>query len=143
MLRIMEKRKLVQSGLFSFTVSLPKDWVTRHKLKKGSQIFLEERDDMLLLTPEQTPNLARKETKEHRLNVDIISENSLTRDIIASYLMNVRDIRLQGKNLRSNVEWCKNLIAMLPGLEVIEETGESLLIKDFINISELNVPPVR
>jgi phosphate uptake regulator len=54
--------------------------------------------------------------------------------------MNIGTIRLQGKDLKKNLELYKKIISGFPGLEVIEETSNSLLVKDFINIDELIVP---
>jgi phosphate uptake regulator len=136
----MEKRKLVKSGMFSCTVALPKEWVDRHKLDKGSTVFIEEHDNGLLITPSVEEK--REEKKERVINVDKMPSNVVLRDIVASYLTSFGGtIRIQGSELKNNVELYKETIEhQLPGLEVIEETSDTLTAKDFINVGELAVP---
>jgi len=137
----MEERKLVKSGLFSYTLALPKEWVVRHKLAKGSKIYLSEEHDSIILTPSAIK--AREKTKRHRvLKVDDISPSTLSRDIIASYLTNCATITLEGKKLKNYLKICREATAQLPGLEVIEETGDYIVLKDFISIEELIVPDI-
>ncbi len=136
----MEKRKLVKSGLFSYTISLPKEWIERHKLDKGSTIYLDEQVDGLFVKAGESKKDI-KESKDAVLKIDGMTKNSVIRNIVASYLTNKDTLTLLGKDLSKNIdEYKKNISDMLPGFEVIEETSEMLLIKNFININELIVP---
>jgi phosphate uptake regulator len=134
-----DERKIVKSGLFSYTISLPKEWVMQHKLGKGSKVHLAEHQGALILVAEKTKNNTREKT-EHTLNVDEAPLNTILRDITAAYLTNTASIRLIGHNLKKNIADYKNAISTFPGLEVIEETGDYILIRDFINIEEIIAP---
>ena len=136
----MEKRKLVRSGMFSHTVTLPREWVTRHKLDKGKTVYLEEQADGLLIKPGKAEKKPTNETEEKVIYVDNVSPNSILRDITSSFLSNIGTIRLVGKSLRQNIALFKKNILRFPGFEVIEETSDFLLVKDFINIEELVIP---
>lgn len=137
----MDERKLVRSGMFSYTIALPKEWVMRHKLNKGSKIYLDEHQGNLVLTPQKTKT-PLKEKGEMILEIDGVPKSSAARDIIASYLTNKGTIRIVGKELKRNVSSYKEAIAQLPGMEVIEETGDYMLIQDFINVEELVIPDI-
>jgi len=135
----MEKRKLVKSGLFSYTIALPKDWVIRHKLGKGSTIYIDEQSGDLLLTPDKIIEQPASKEKEKVLYIDGVPAETILRDITAAHLMNINTICLKGDDLKKNIATFKKRISEFTGLEVIEETSDSLLIKDFVNINELNV----
>lgn len=135
----MEERRLVKSGMFSYTLALPKDWISRNHLEKGSKIYISEENGTLVLRPEKSKQVSG-EKKEHVLSVDGIAEESMVRDLIASYLTSRGPIRLVGKELKKKVSFLKEVASSLSGLEVIEETSDSLTLNDFINIEELIVP---
>jgi phosphate uptake regulator len=133
----MEERKLVKSGLSSFTIALPKDWVERNKLTKGSSVFCEEESDRLILLPKKVKE--KKSEEEKILLIDDISIKSLSRDLVANYLKNTGIIKLKGKELMSKLTEIKTVLSQLAGLEVIEETGDTLVLKDFIDIDEISL----
>ena len=58
----IESRKLIPFGKFSYVVSLPKKWVIKNKLSKGSDIFLKEETDGIMLTPKS--HTTKKELKK-------------------------------------------------------------------------------
>jgi phosphate uptake regulator len=137
----MEERKIVKSGMFSYTVALPKEWITRHKLNKGHKVFFEEHEGSLILSPQKTKTPLR-EKGERTLNVNGMQPSSVVRDIIACYLTNTGTLRLIGSDLKKNISLYKDNISQLAGFEVIEETGDSILIRDFINVEELIIPDI-
>ncbi|MBI2136461.1 AbrB/MazE/SpoVT family DNA-binding domain-containing protein, partial [Candidatus Woesearchaeota archaeon] len=57
------KRKLVQHGNTSLTVSLPKKWTDKFNLKKGDEIEIVEKDDKLFLYL-QAGNISEKPFKK-------------------------------------------------------------------------------
>ncbi len=64
-----EQRKLQITGGSTYILSLPKDWVTKNDLKKGSLMALEEEaDGSLSITPsklEKKEKAARKEAEHY------------------------------------------------------------------------------
>ncbi|MFH1802311.1 MAG: phosphate uptake regulator PhoU [archaeon] len=136
----MEKRKLVKSGDFSLTVSLPKGWIERHRLGKGSEVTLLEKTEKLIIFPEKPREKTEERNKQYVLSTDNAQINSLIRDITAAYLTNKGNIKIIGKDLKKTISKLKKTISHYPGLEVIEETNNALLVKDYINIDELIIP---
>ncbi|MBI4440940.1 phosphate uptake regulator PhoU [Candidatus Woesearchaeota archaeon] len=56
-----ETRKIQSIGGMTFTVSLPKEWVKKNKLKQQAELYIEEKDGALLLTPSRKTEATRKE----------------------------------------------------------------------------------
>ena len=71
----MEKRKIVQSGLFSYTVSLPKELLLRYKINKGSDVYISEYGDGLIITPGKADKNPIKSNSECILDVDKFKQN--------------------------------------------------------------------
>lgn len=135
----MAERKLVKSGLSSFTIALPKDWIDRNNLNKGSVVYCDEENNRLILMPKKAKT--KKKNAENVFDVDN-AETPLTIvwDVVSSYLTNSGDIRLIGKTLRQKMPIIRRATAQLVGLEVMEETSNSILFKDFINIDDIIIP---
>lgn len=135
----MEERRLVKSGLSSFTISLPKEWVMKNKLGKKSVVYLVEQEDQLVIHPK----IVKQQKEEEKvLLIDSMPTNQAVRHIIESYLKNSGNIKIKGKTLRQKLDPIKNIIMQCAGLEVIEETGEMLVLKDFIDTDEIVLPNI-
>lgn len=133
----MEKRKIVRSGLFSYTISLPKEWLARFKLDKGNEVSIEEYGDDLIIRPGKADHKSNSKNHESCVfDVDKFSTSTVIRDITSAYLTNVKTITLEGSSLKNTIESYKKAINSYPGLEVIEETGNSLVLKNLINVDE-------
>ena len=62
-------RKLVKSGISSFTLALPKNWIEKHELKKGDLLYVEEYiDDTLIISTNIKQE--KKEKKELVINTE-------------------------------------------------------------------------
>ena len=48
----MNIRRLVKSGTASHTISLPKDWINKNKLKKGDLLYINEKNNELTISSE-------------------------------------------------------------------------------------------
>ena len=46
----MQIRKLVKSGAASHTISLPIDWVNKNKLNKGDLLYIQEKNNELIVS---------------------------------------------------------------------------------------------
>jgi len=133
----VEIRK-VQFSSGSLFISLPKPWASRHGLKKGSPLFIEEREDgALVLHPvekikntsksvliEISPDVEKKITSRYWLGYDSIIVKSPS-----------------GRITLSDREKIKNLVRRLIGLEIVDESISSIELQCFIEPA--SVPPVK
>src|SRR3989344_9551201 len=128
----MEYRKLISFGKSSYVVSLPKPWIIQNKLKKGDLIYFDENGTSLVLKKSDT-SLSMPE-KEAVINIDGKSDERLQREVNAAYVLNNRKITLKGNELKRNVRKVQQTFQNLMALEVMEQTNDSIVAKDFLNM---------
>lgn len=136
----MESRKIIKFGNSSFVVSLPREWMDKNKLKKGDSVyFLQDIDDSLRVTSQyKEPSKEEKEVVIQLKNRDI---DSIFRDIFAAYINNYSVIKLidnSSSESRKIASIRKKLNSMI-GLEVLEQTSNSLIIHDLLDFKNISI----
>ncbi|MEX2726122.1 MAG: PhoU domain-containing protein, partial [Candidatus Sigynarchaeum springense] len=133
----MEIRKIQKTGGSSFIVSLPKDWVTGNNLKEQSKVGLISRKDGTLLVVPYLEKGHRKKEKEIKVD-NIVNMDFFYRLLVGAYIMGYNIIYITSKERISPdiKETARKFIRDAIGLEIMEETHESLSIKDLLNPSE-------
>jgi phosphate uptake regulator len=131
----METRKVQVTGGSTYTVSLPKDWATENDVSAGSVVEFYSENDLLLLQP-------RKEEGrlEGSLDISDLEGDELTRAVMTMYVsgfdvISLETTRMTAQQRRTIREATQGLV----GLEVIEETGEHVVLRDLLDSSELSV----
>jgi len=121
----MELRRLQHIKGGSFTLSLPKEWVEKRKLKRGEEIAVfEEEDGSLRLYPIK---MEREEPAEVVLALEDFPEvRALEYCIGTYYIQGSNKISIASKKMiPADVKKRLKLLRMeLPGVEVAEETAD-------------------
>lgn len=125
----MESRK-IQEVKGSFYVYLPKDWCLKAKIKGGSQVNVQELKDGSLII--FSGKEAYKRKLSGVLNIENCDPHTAQVMLVAGYivgldqmnLISTRDISLE---FREHIE---NIVRTMIGIEVVDETDKSILIKD-------------
>ncbi|MBD3188112.1 AbrB/MazE/SpoVT family DNA-binding domain-containing protein [Candidatus Bathyarchaeota archaeon] len=135
----MEFRKIQKTGGSSYIVSLPKPWADEHGLREKMKVGIITRNDGTLVV---IPKISSEINQKHKtINVDNIGENEslLFRLLVASYFQGYGIIKVKSENrLEPDVrELVKNFKNDGIGLEIMEETPNSLTIKDLLNPAEV------
>jgi bifunctional DNA-binding transcriptional regulator/antitoxin component of YhaV-PrlF toxin-antitoxin module len=88
-LGMVMKRKIVQHGNTSLTISLPIQWAKRFDLKKGDELDIEEREKSLLISTE-------KAIKTERVVLDVseFDERSLVWHLVSLHKSGFDEIKL-------------------------------------------------
>ena len=139
-----EQRKLQVTGGSTYILSLPKEWVTRNQLKKGSLMALCEEDDgSLSIIPSK---LEKQEKKDEAFIRVSLNENpdAVMRKAISAYLAgyNILHITAQGQQplaigLRN---YLKNFARnYLVGTEIVIDSQTDLTLQILLNYPELSV----
>ena len=132
----MEQRKLIQFGNSSFVISLPKHWLYKYKLKKGDKIFIEEGRDSIKIFPtieeEKEPKSITIDTNDKKLDL-------VATEIVSAYLTNHDVIEIRGSLLKTKAPEIREIIRDLTGMEVIEQTSNKIVAKDFFDIREMSM----
>ena len=133
----MQIRRLVKSGLSSFTVALPKDWVEKNKLKKGDFLYIDESDNTLRISAQEKKE--KPERKEIVIQTDGKSDKRIRREIRSAYLDDYYRIFIKGSNIRSMVAGIKKDVHDLVSLEAIEESQDKIIARSFLDFSDISI----
>lgn len=139
-----EQRKLQVTGGSTYILSLPKEWVTRNQLKKGSLMVLSEEDDGSLSI---TSSRFEKKEKKDEAFIRVPSNDNpdaVMRKAISAYLVgyNILRVRAQGQQLlavglRNHLKnFARNYLV---GAEIVIDSPTDLTLQVLLNYSELSV----
>ncbi len=131
-------RKLVKSGLSSFVVAVPQDWIKKNNLKKGDLVYMQEKTpDQLILSTEFKEDTIEK--KELVINIDGRALLTLKFEIISAYLNNYYRIILKGKELMRRAEYIREVTHSLIALEIFEETSDKIVLRNFLDLKDISI----
>ncbi|MFB0560383.1 MAG: PhoU domain-containing protein [Candidatus Lokiarchaeia archaeon] len=125
----MEGRK-IQEVKGSFYVYLPKDWCVKTELKGGSEVSVQELEDGSLIV------FSNKESSKRKLDGTLDIENCdahmahvmlLSSYIVGLDQMNLVSTKEISLEFREDIE---KAVRSMIGIEVVDETDKSILIKD-------------
>ncbi len=133
----METRKIISFGTSSYVVSVPKNWIREHKLKKGDSVHVDDRNDELVLTPSAAGKI--EEPKRILIEIDNKDMKLIRTEIVLPYLNNHDIIDISGRQLEKNAPEVKSIIRNLTGLEIIQQTAAKLTAKDLLNLKEISI----
>lgn len=138
-----ETRKLQLTGGATYTISMPKDWITEMNLKKGDALVLTRKDDgTILISPRSTrkPDRARLAI----VNVSIKDEiDTIIRKIVSLYLVGYETIQIRRED-REITSTLRNSIQnftrrMLVGTEIVSDSPRELTLQVLLSSPELSV----
>ncbi len=134
----METRKVQFTGNSTYTISLPKDWIDKMGIRRGDVVGL-LRDDRGTITI--TPSIdARKDYRSKVINLQKESPEHLERMLIGTYVMGFDTITVRAKDRIDNTvkEKVRQFTRSVTGVEIVEETINSVTIKDLSDPMELS-----
>jgi phosphate uptake regulator len=118
------KRKLIQHGISSLTVSLPRKWVKENNLKKGEEIEVEELDSQIIISTE-------KHYKKNKIELNVSGLEGMIRRIVgAAFKSGYDEIKINFET-HEELKSLKELMRYhFSGFEIIEQTKNYLVIKN-------------
>ena len=138
-----EVRKIQLTGKSTYIVSLPKKWVASMNLKEGNQLVISKQSSASLLL---TPRDLFKPQRLGEAGIVISSKddpNTVTRKVIALYLVGCGSIRIEAKDERITSlqkSFIKNLIRRkLVGTEIVSDTPNEMTMQILLSYTELSV----
>ena len=134
----MEIRKVQLTGSSSYVITLPKEWITSHGIKKNDPLGIIVQPDGTLLITWKTKGKQIHRTKEFYVD-DIDDATYLFRLLVSAYINGYSTVIIKSKErIKSFVRECAiNFTQTAIGPEIIEETIKSITIKDLLNPAEM------
>lgn len=133
----MEKRRIQTTGGASFTITLPKKWINRFRLKKN---------DIAEVTENQYGTLIIRPTNGNRkiistIQIDYLPPTHIIREVTSAYLAGVEEIHIQARSItyeqRSLV---RSISYKLIGFEQFTSTSSLIVLK---NVSNSTITPAE
>ncbi len=134
----MHIRRLVKAGQASHTVSLPKEWLDKNKLKKGDAIYLKEKSDKELILSSEGKEEAAKQ-KEIVIETTNKALDHIQREITAAYINNYNTITIVGKDIDEKGKDVRRMLHDFVALEIAEQTSDRIVAKDLLNWKEISI----
>lgn len=134
----MEIRKVQVSGGSSYIVSLPKNWIRATNIKKNDPVgVITQTDGTLLITPNIHGQQVQR-TKESWVDAGT-DQDFFLRCLIGAYISGYSTIRVRAKGRLPPfvTHIVRDFTNMAIGQEVIEETENSITLRDLLNPSEM------
>lgn len=134
----MEIRKVQITGGSSYVITLPKEWAKANNLKKNAPLgMIMQPDGTLLLTPKITGDQTLR-TKVFDMK-EIPDKDFLIRLLVGAYIegYNVIKIQLRGQPSPMVRTVVREFTHLTIGQEVVEETSNTITIKDLLNPVEM------
>ncbi len=133
----MDQRKLIRLGNSSFAIALPKEWIEKSGLKKGDKIFITKNSNGELIISPEFKGINGKKEIEIELKEKKFPE--LWSEITASYVKGYTTLKFVNKQNKESADIIKKAIQGLLGFEIVENTKDQIVVKDFFNIEEINL----
>jgi len=138
-----EMRKLQLTGGSTYTISMPKDWITGMNLKKGDVLTLTRLNDGTIIV---SPVSVRKSVELELAVISISAHDKIDtvlRKIVSSYLVGYETIQIRCEDgqitstLRNSIQSFTR--RMLVGTEIISDSPERLTLQVLLSSPELSV----
>lgn len=136
----METRKLQKTGGSTYTVSLPKYWVTQSKLKEGDAVSMTvDNNGLLVLDP--TLGTRKVSSRTEIFVEDGEDGTHVLRKLIGLYISGHDEIivRSRGRISPEIRKAVRDFTRRVIGSEVVEETSNSVSIQDVADYSQMDM----
>ena len=135
----MNRRKIQKTGTATYTVSMPKVWITRNGIKPGDAVSIHENNDQSLrIMLEQK----KEELREETINLnEFKNDTEVVRKFTAHYVNGAARIIVLA-NGRISHEYKKKIVSQLKkviGFEIVEETEGRIVLQDFFSSHYLSL----
>jgi len=134
----MEIRRVQVTGGSSYIITLPKEWVKKANIQKNDSIGLVgQSDGTLLITPKMIEKQIQK-IKTFKVD-DKTDQEFILRQLVGAYIAGFNSIEIVStKKMPSKIrDSIRKFTQITIGPEVIEETDNSIILKDLLNPTEM------
>ena len=137
----MEYRKIVKSGNTSYVVSIPRDWILKNKVEKGSIISIEENSENALVIRAGEQHEIKKE-KSVSINLNEITPATLRREVVSCYINGYSTVEFFGKSAKEKAEAIKKEVEELIAFEIMEMSPKRIVVKDCLSVEQMSAESI-
>jgi len=137
----MEYRKIVKSGNTSYVVSLPREWIVKNRISKGSIVSLESASQGSIIIHAGEQKEIRHE-KSISINLDETTPETLNREIVSCYINGYSSVTLFGKSAKEKADSIRKSVEALIAFEIMEISPKKIVVRDCLSISEMSMESI-
>ncbi|RLF13040.1 MAG: hypothetical protein DRJ68_04180 [Thermoprotei archaeon] len=130
----MRIRNVQLVGKYTYTLSLPKDWIQRWNLKKGDKlVIVEDEDGSLRVSPELKGRA--KQLSQYRINADKCSRPwLLERLLVGNYMLGKETVEIVSERgiKPEHLMEVRKALRRLTGLSIVEESQNHVVLQCLI-----------
>jgi phosphate uptake regulator len=130
------KRKVIQLSTSTKVISLPSSWTVKNGIKKGSELEVKEKDNMLIFSKESA-NTSRKA----EFDLTGFEGHAIYMVLDAYYISGYDDILIKTSSSKQR-DVLQKATSEFPGLIVYEQKGEYVRMKNIIVQEELGLAEI-
>ena len=126
------KRKIIRIADRTSAITIPKDWIDKNNIDKGSYIEIQEINNSLII---KNPNNFIKRTE---LNVSDLNEDLIWRHLITSYRKGIDELIIRFKTDEESIaveKFAKDLIGWI----IVEFNNSNIHIKELVSNENYNI----
>jgi phosphate uptake regulator len=124
----MKIRKLQLVGGSSYMISLPKNWISKYKLKQGDEVILREFDDLIVIQPQIGE---KEEIKVEIKEVPSFDKKFLKRFFGSIYSLGVDKIVIEQEGVGRHITDISEISHHFIGMEVLDCTNDCIILHIF------------
>jgi len=133
----MEKRKIQRTGGSSFSITLPKRWIEENKVKEQDVIVLSSLRSGTLIV-RSFASLEKQIKRKH--DITGLTEEEIRREVIALYILGIEEVKIFAETISQKQRLAvREVIRLLIGFEIIEESSNAVYIKNVLNSQKLSL----
>lgn len=128
------ERKVQLSGGSTYTISLPREWITRHQIESGTPLHIYDHEERLVMIPKA----ANEERRIVRVSAQDYNSEDLALHVMAAYVVGCEDIVVEGQPDQRQRRAVRDALRGLIGIEVHAETETELVARTMLRVDDLS-----
>lgn len=132
----MSVRKLIKFGPSSYGISIPLDWIEKHKIDDTNSLYFKDNDSYISYYLEDPKKNLKKEAI---IDFDSLSLKLFNKLLVSYYLRNFPSIIIKGESIDERFEQIKTYVDKLPRLEVTTIKSNSLMLHNATDFQNINI----
>lgn len=126
----MQRRKLQATGGSSLTLTLPKAWTSRFKLRGKDEVLVNDSGPALVIKPASRS----KQEITASITIDNLPDEWVLREMIGAYIAGADKIVLRSQRVTpSQNQAIRETVQMLFGFEILEETSQKIVARSVLD----------
>ncbi|MGM5484782.1 MAG: AbrB/MazE/SpoVT family DNA-binding domain-containing protein [Nanobdellota archaeon] len=134
----MVQRKIISFGTNSYVVSLPTNWINKKGLVKGDSVNVIEKSDEIIINP----GMKKEVESSFTINISGRKLSAVRAELVTAYLRGYDSITMTGEGIMSNISEFRYTVSLLPGIEIMHLTSDSMKLKNLLNESNVSIEEI-